>query len=61
MTAAVRILAESSVDAAAVVDRIGQAVTVVDTSRDYPNRRGGGVRRYLTVRVPDNDEQEGDE
>ncbi|WP_067812298.1 hypothetical protein [Actinomadura kijaniata] len=40
-------------DVAGVIDQIGAGLDVADVSAPYPNRREDGVRRYLTVVVPD--------
>ncbi|GAA1526536.1 hypothetical protein GCM10009678_05020 [Actinomadura kijaniata] len=40
-------------DVAGVIDQISAGLDVADVSAPYPNRREDGVRRYLTVVVPD--------
>ncbi|WP_067487403.1 hypothetical protein [Actinomadura hibisca] len=40
-------------DVDAVVDRLTAHLDVADVSAPYPNRRDDGVRRYLTVVMPE--------
>lgn len=52
MTAKIRIMAESSEEAAEIRAAICSVLEVADNGREYPNRNGFGVRRYLEARVP---------
>lgn len=49
--AKLRIEGETKDDLDAIALLLQQNFDVDEESRDYPNRDGGGVRRYLTVRV----------
>ncbi|WP_067812660.1 hypothetical protein [Actinomadura kijaniata] len=50
-------LSGQSDDVAGVIDQITAGLDVADVSAPYPNRRDPGVRRYLTVVVPDTPDQ----
>ena len=53
MSTKIRIVADSSEKAAEVRERIASVLEVADNGREYPNRSGFGVRRYLDVRLPE--------
>ncbi|MCA1195118.1 hypothetical protein [Saccharopolyspora sp. 6V] len=54
MTAKLRIMADDPAELDAIQAAIAASgLEVAGRDRDYPNRSGFGVRRYLEVHVPD--------
>lgn len=49
--AKLRIDGQTKQDIHAIVQRLRQVADVIEESRDYPNKGGSGIRRYLTIRV----------